>query len=73
MDKIMAKLMELEQERECIERCQMSLREQFVILDGDEYLEKKKVYNKNKEELKEVNKKIDILNSALDIMEGIGV
>ena len=73
MDKLMTKLLELEQTRECLEKCQMSLREQFVILDGEEYSEKMKIYNKNKEELTEINKKMEILNNALDIIDGIGV
>lgn len=75
MDKLIVKLMELEQERESVERCQKSLREKMATLIKDEkgYLKEEMIYNKNKEELKEVNKKIDILNSALDIIEGIGV
>lgn len=73
MEKIIYKLMELEQERECLEKCQMSLREQFVILDGEEYKEKMKIYESNKIELSEVNKKLEILNNAMDIVEGIGV
>lgn len=73
MDKLMVKLLELEQTRECIERCQKKLREEMTILDNNEYLEKKKVYNKNKEELSDINKKIEILNNTLDIIEGIGV
>ena len=73
MDKLMDKLKDLESERECIERCQMSLREQMVVLGGEDYYNKELIYEKNKEELKEVNKKIEILNNAMDILEGIGV
>ena len=72
MDKIASKLLELEEARECLEKCQMSLREQFVILDGEEYKEKMKIYESNKIELSEVNKKLEILNNAMDIIEGIG-
>ena len=73
MDKIMVKLLDLENARECIEKCQMRLREEMVIADEEKYLEKEMIYYKNKEELKEINKKIEILNTALDILEGIGV
>jgi hypothetical protein len=73
MDKIMIKLMDLESARECIENCQKGLREDMAIVDGEEYLKKKEIYYKNKIELDEVNKKIEILNNALDIIEGIGV
>lgn len=73
MNEIMNKLIELEQERECIERCQKKLREEMLTLDSDYYLKKKTIYYKNKEELKDVNKKIEILNDALDILNEIGV
>lgn len=73
MEKIMVKLLELEDTRECIEKCQMKLREQMVIADRDEYLEKEMIYQKNKEELKEVNKNIETLNNALDILKDIKV
>lgn len=68
----MIKLMDLENERECIEKCQKELREQMATLDGDQYLEKKQIYYKNRCELEETNKKIEILNNALDILENIG-
>lgn len=71
MDKITVKLLELEQERESIERCQKTLREQMLILDKDEYLKKEMIYQNNKEELKEVNEKINTLNNALDIIDNI--
>lgn len=67
------KLKDLESERESIERCQMRLREEMVVADEDKLLEKEMIYYKNKEELKDVNKKIEILNNAMDILEGIGV
>lgn len=73
MEQILNKLKELEQERKCIEKCQMNLREQMMILDKDEYLKKEIIYQKNKEELKETNRKIEILNNALDIIENIGI
>jgi len=73
MDKIMVKLLDLENARECIEKCQMRLREEMVIADEEKYLEKEMIYYKNKEELKEINKKIEILNTALDILEDIGI
>ena len=73
MEEIKNKLMELETTRECLEKEQMRLREQFVILGGDEYIEKMKIYNKNKEELTEVNTKMEILNNAMDILDNIGV
>lgn len=73
MKEIMEKLKELEDARECIEKCQMRLREEMVIADEDILLEKEMIYYKNKEELKEINKKIEILNNAMDILEDIGV
>ena len=72
MKEILSKLKELEEARSCIEKCQMNLREQMTILDSDEYFKKEMIYCKNKEELKEVNKKIEVLNNAMDILEGIG-
>lgn len=73
MERIMEKLKELESARECIEKFQMRLREEMVIADEERYLEKEMIYYKNKEELKEINKKIEILNNAMDILEDIGV
>lgn len=73
MEQIVRKLIELEEARECVEKCQMNLREQMVIADKEEYLEKEIIYQKNKEELQYINKKIDILNNALDILNNIGV
>ena len=73
MKEIMEKLKDLENARECIEKCQMRLREEMVIADEEKYLEKEMIYYKNKEELKEINKKIEILNNAMDILEDIGV
>lgn len=73
MNKIAIKLLELEEARECIERCQRKLREQMITLDKDEYSKKRTIYNKNKEELKEVNEKIEILNNAMDILEDIDI
>lgn len=73
MEKIIEKLKELESARECVEKCQMRLREEMVIADEDILLEKEMIYYKNKEELKEINKKIEILNNAMDILEDIGV
>jgi len=72
MDKIIMKLTDLENERECIEKCQKELREQMTILEGNDYLEKKQIYYKNKCELEEVNRKITTLNNAMDILENIG-
>lgn len=73
MDKIIIKLNDLKTEREYIENEQKNLREILTILDGEEYLKKRNIYYKNKNELDEVNKKIEILNNALDIIDGIGV
>lgn len=73
MDKIVIKLMELEETRESIEKCQRNLREQMAMLDQEAYLKKEMIYQKNKEELKEINKKIEILNNAMDILENIGI
>lgn len=72
MDKITSKLLELEEVRECVERCQRQLREEMLILDKEEYLEKELIYQKNREELKSINEKITTLNNALDILENIG-
>lgn len=73
MNEIMNKLADLESARSCIEKCQKGLREDMTILDGEEYLKKREIYYNNKVELDEVNKKIEILNNAMDILEGIGV
>ena len=72
MDKITSKLLELEEARECVERCQRQLREEMLILDKEEYFEKELIYQKNREELKSINEKITTLNNALDILENIG-
>lgn len=71
MDKIMEKLLDLENERECIERCQKKLIDEINTLDGEESFEKEMIYYKNRDELKEVNKKIEILNETLDIVNNI--
>lgn len=71
MSDLQIKLLELEQERESIERCQKSLREQMQESDNEDYLAQEMIYGKNKEELKEVNKNIEILNNALDIINNI--
>lgn len=73
MEQLLEKLKDLKSARECIEKCQMRLREEMVIADEEKYLEKEMIYYKNKEELKEINKKIEILNNAMDILEDIGV
>ena len=72
MEELIRKFKELETTRECLEKEQMRLREQFVILGGDEYIEKMKIYNKNKEELTDINMKMETLNNAMDILENIG-
>lgn len=66
-------LKDLENERNCIIRCQESIRQDIENADGDELVTKVSIYNKNKEELKDVNKKIEIVNNAIDIIKGIGV
>lgn len=71
MDKIMSKLLDLENERECLENCQKKLIDEINFLDGEESLEKEMIYYKNRDELKEVNKKIETLNDALDIVNNI--
>lgn len=71
MEKITIKLMELEEQRECIEKYQKSLREEMIILDKDEYLKKEMIYHKSKEELKQINNKIETLNNALDIIQNL--
>lgn len=68
MNNILTKLLELEQTRDDLEKTQKSLREQMLTLDKDEYLEKDLIYYKNKDELKQVNKDIEILNEALEIL-----
>lgn len=68
MNNILSKLLELEQTRDDLEKTQKSLREQMLTLDKDEYLEKDLIYYKNKDELKQVNKDIEILNEALEIL-----
>ena len=76
MDKIASKLLELEEERSSILKCQEMLLKEIkgeVELNTEEYLKVKMMYGKNKEELKQVNQKIEILNNAIDIIEGIGL
>lgn len=73
MDKIMEKLLELENERECLEKYLQSQRKEMgnLIREDKNYLKEELIFNKCKEELKEVNKKIEILNEALDIVNNI--
>lgn len=66
MNEIIIKIMELEERRNDIEKVQKDLREQMVIADEDKLLEKEMIYYKNKEELKEINKYIEILNESLE-------
>ena len=66
MKEIVLKIMELEERRNDIEKVQKDLREEMVIADEDKLLEKEMIYYKNKEELKEINKYIDILNESLE-------
>lgn len=66
MKEIVLKIMELEERRNDIEKVQKDLREEMVIADEDKLLEKEMIYYKNKEELKEINKYIEILNESLE-------
>ena len=66
MNEIVLKIMELEERRNDIEKVQKDLREEMVIADEDKLLEKEMIYYKNKEELKEINKYIEILNESLE-------
>lgn len=66
MNEIILKIMELEERRNDIEKVQKDLREEMVIADEDKLLEKEMIYYKNKEELKEINKYIEILNESLE-------
>jgi len=76
MDQLLEKLKELENARECVEKYQTKTREEMSMFfkndKYDQFVEKEQIYFKNKAELKEINKKIEILNNAMDILEGIG-
>lgn len=69
MKELENKLQELENARECIFKCQQSLREQMVILGGEDYFDKELIYEKNKEELQSICMKMEIINNAIDILE----
>ena len=76
MDKVMDKLKDLENARRCVLKCQEVLLKEMmgeIELNADEYLKLELTYSKNRDELKDINKKIEILSDAIDIVEGIGV
>lgn len=71
MNKIIEKLKDLEQERNSIIRCQEQLRDKMKNENGDTYIKLMQTYKDNKKELEEVNRKIQILNETIDIVENI--
>ena len=71
MNKIIEKLKDLEQERNSIIRCQEQLRDKIKNENGDTYIKLMQTYKDNKKELEEVNRKIQILNETIDIVENI--
>lgn len=75
MKELKIKLMELEEEEKSLNLKQDDLRQEIAYLKDKEEnsLEKEMLYAKNKMELQQVLKEKEILNNALDILNGIGV
>ena len=73
MKELELKLKDLENAKDCVESCQKELREEMLILDKEKYLEKELIYNNNKLKLQEINNKIEIINNAMNILEGVGI
>ena len=75
---------ELDKEKDSIIRCNENLKKEMdemarmIPVDyedkiKEDYLKKENIYNSNKEALKDIEKKITIINEAMDILEGVGV
>lgn len=66
MQELEQKLNELETARSCCRRCNKELEKET------DSLKQEKILRKNIEELREINRKIYIINEAMNILEGIG-
>lgn len=84
MKELELKLKELKEAKKCIERCNEDLKKEkdemarMIPVDydnkiSDEYYKKTILLGENMRKLEEVKNKINIINEAMDILEGIGV
>lgn len=71
MKELENKLQELENARECVFKCQQSLRERInkLIQEDQDTTNEESIYQKNKKELQSICMKMEIINDAIDILE----
>lgn len=75
MKELEMKLKELEKRKEFIEGLQEKVKKQIKakkILDED-YFEEEQTYNSNKAHYLDTLRKIEIINDAMNILEGVGI
>lgn len=71
MKELENKLQDLENARECLFKCQVSLRERInkLIHEDQDTNNEETIYQKNKKELQDICIKMEILNNAIDILQ----